>query len=578
MPRPLPVLPLLVALAATLPLLHAEENGGVTVEPTATAPAKETPAQRDARMAWWREAKFGLFIHWGVYAVPAGAYKGNTGYGEWLMYSGRIPVAEYRQFASRFNPVKYDPTAWLRAVKDAGMKYVVITAKHHDGFALFPSQASTWNIAEATPYRQDLLAPLVAAARADGVKIGFYYSQAQDWTNPGGAKAGMAEGGGWDEAQKGSFDTYLSTVAVPQVRELLTRYQPDILWWDTPTWMNAKRADPLVALQTLRPGLITNNRLGGGHGDTETPEQFVPVTGIKGDWETCMTMNDHWGYNAADQNWKSSTELIRKLADICAKGGNFLLNVGPTAEGEIPVASLERLRDLGAWLRINGEAIYGTTGGPFVHLSWGCATRKANKLYLHVFHWPKDGKLRVPLTSGVTSARLLSAPETALAVTQEAERQIISLPATAPDAANSVVVIELAGEPQAMPLASAKATATASVSKPGNGAEKVLDGTGHQRWLTPADTKEATLTLDLGQEQPVAGIGFDEPDVWPRMKQTYRVEAQTGTTWTTLASGTTVGHGEILDVPTITTRSIRITLGAAKGGPGLAEVMVFRPE
>jgi alpha-L-fucosidase len=236
-------------------------------------------------MAWWRQAKFGMFIHWGIYAVPAGTYKGKKirGVGEWIMLRGSIPVADYQAYAKQFNPVKYDPDAWAKLAEEAGMRYMVITAKHHDGFALFPSKASKWNVVDATPYGKDLIGPLAKAARAHGLKFGLYYSQAQDWNNPGGAKWGMKEGQGWDPAHKGSFDTYLKNVAVPQVREILTAYQPDVLWWDTPTWMNSKRAKPLSALLSLRPGIITNNRLGGGYrGDTDTPEQKIPATGLKG--------------------------------------------------------------------------------------------------------------------------------------------------------------------------------------------------------------------------------------------------------------------------------------------------------
>ena len=252
---------------------------GVTVE--AAQPgwvaSRESPTQRDARMRWWREAKFGLFIHWGVYAVPAGKYGDQAGYGEWIMYSAKIPVAEYRGFARRFNPVRYNPAQWARIAKDAGMRYLVITSKHHDGFALFPSDVTEWDIADATPYKKDLLGPLVEAAHREGLKIGFYYSQAQDWNNPGGAKANFKEGDGWDNAHRGDFDAYLKNLSVPQVREILTRYPIDILWWDTPTWMNPDRSAPLAALTALRPGLVTNNRLGKGfRGDTATPEQFVP--------------------------------------------------------------------------------------------------------------------------------------------------------------------------------------------------------------------------------------------------------------------------------------------------------------
>ena len=248
----------------------------------------ETPQQRDARMAWFRAAKFGMFIHCGVYAVPAGTYQGQQipSIGEWIMLNGKIPVAEYRAFARQFNPVKYDPNAWAALAKEAGMKYIVITAKHHDGFALFPSDVTDWDVADATPYKKDLIWALAKATRRQGLKFGTYYSQAQDWTHPGGGKSRHKEGEGWDEAHKGSFDAYLQKIAVPQTHEILTRIKPDILWWDTPAWMTTERAKPLHDLIALRPGLITNNRLGGDFkGDTETPEQHIPATGFKDrDW------------------------------------------------------------------------------------------------------------------------------------------------------------------------------------------------------------------------------------------------------------------------------------------------------
>jgi alpha-L-fucosidase len=436
------------------------------------AEAEETAEQRDHRMAWWRDARFGMFIHWGVYAVPAGTYNGKQidGIGEWIMNRGKIPVAEYREYAKQFNPVKYNADEWVRMAKKAGMKYIVITSKHHDGFALFDSKASDWNVVKATPYGKDLLKPLAEACQKHGLKLGFYYSQAQDWNNPGGAAAG----GHWDKAQDGNMDEYIRKVAVPQVKEILSNYGPiAILWWDTPVDMNKERADMLLPALKLQPGIIWNNRLGGGYkGDTETPEQFVPATGYPGrDWETCMTMNDTWGYKSYDHNWKSTETLLRNLIDIASKGGNYLLNVGPTAEGEIPKEIVERLEGVGQWMAVNGDAIYGTSASPFKKLAWGRCTQKPGKLFLHVFDWPK-GEVIVPTIGGLIPANaVLDRPEHELVVpglknkvtkaylladreqkplTTRATDQGVSvyMPTEAPDKIATVVVLEIEGQPQ----------------------------------------------------------------------------------------------------------------------------------
>lgn len=414
------------------------------------APATETKEARDARMGWWREAKFGMFIHWGVYAVPAGTYKGKQieKIGEWIMRNAEIPVAEYRGFAKEFNPVKYDPDQWAALAKDAGMRYMVITAKHHDGFALFDSKVTDWDMVDATPYGKDLIKPLAAAARKQGLKFGLYYSEAQDWTHPGGAKRKFKDGEGWDPAHKGSFDDYLAKIAAPQVREILTAYQPDILWWDTPFMMTAERAAPLQALLALKPGIITNNRLGGGYrGDTETPEQHIPPTGFGDrDWETCMTLNDTWGFKSYDHNWKSTETIIRNLVDIVSKGGNYLLNVGPTAEGLIPEESVKRLREVGRWMAVNGESIHGTQANPFPKpLEWGRVTRKPGKLYLHVFQWPADGQLTLPVKIGGGKARLLAKSEQAIEVASNVDGVTLKLPAVAPDPIDSVIALEYSG-------------------------------------------------------------------------------------------------------------------------------------
>lgn len=421
----------------------------------AVGASTETKAERDARMKWWHEAKFGMFIHWGVYSVPAGYYQGKPvgGVGEWIMNEAKIPVADYHSFAAQFNPTQYNPEAWVRLAKEAGMKYIVITSKHHDGFAMFDSKASDWNVVRSSPYGKDLLKPLAAACKKYGMRLGFYYSQAQDWNNPGGG----AYKPKWDKAQEGDFDRYLDQVALPQLKEILSNYGPvSVLWFDTPVQMTPERVTRFAPVLKLQPNIIVNNRLGGGFkGDTETPEQHIPATGYPGrDWETCMTLNNTWGFKKDDNNWKSDETLIRNLVDIASKGGNYLLNVGPTSEGMIPGPSIERLKAVGKWMRTNGEAIYDTTASPFKTLSWGRCTVKANgnggaetTLYLHVFEWPSDNQLHIPgLKNTIRSARLLGG-KGALKTSVDTDGVTVQVPSTAPDAISSTVVLKIQGTP-----------------------------------------------------------------------------------------------------------------------------------
>lgn len=435
-----------------LAVLAAPQSAWPEAAQAVVSPKVETIKEHDARMAWWREAKFGLFIHWGIYSVPAGRWQGKEvpGIGEWIMHNARIPAADYAHFAASFNPVKFDADAWARMAKNAGMKYVVITAKHHDGFAMFGSKVTRYNVVDATPFHRDVIKELGDAVRRAGLRFGVYYSQAQDWHHPGGA----AYGGHWDKAQDGNMDDYLRDIAVPQVRELLTRYGPlSVLWWDTPADMTKERAAPFQPLLDLAPGIITNDRLGGAFaGDTGTPEQEIPATGTPGrDWETCMTMNDTWGFKTDDHNWKPASTLIRNLVDIVSKGGNYLLNVGPTPEGIIPEESVRRLGEVGAWMRANGEAIYGAGPSPFRRLPWGRCTTKPGLLYLHVFDWPK-GTLDIPgLKNHVKKVWLLTDSGTLLKVAKSVNGWTITLPAAAPDPIASVVVVAIEGAPDVEP-------------------------------------------------------------------------------------------------------------------------------
>ncbi|PTR01546.1 alpha-L-fucosidase [Mucilaginibacter yixingensis] len=438
--------------------------------------AQSKQLNRDERMKWWREARFGMFIHWGDYAAWGGVYRGHevAHGGEWIMNRGKIPVAEYQAKAKTFNPVKYDPDAWVRMAKEAGMKYIVITAKHHDGFAMFKSSASKWNIADATTYGKDVLKPLAAACKKYGIKLGFYYSQAQDWNNPGGAVARKPANDGWanpDSARidaytaehAGHWDPYQTTstmgqyidrVAVPQVKELLTNYgDVAVLWWDTPTGMTDEYAQKLQDVLKLQPNIITNDRLKRPNfaGDYKTPEQKIPnLSELDGkDWETCMTMNGTWGYKSYDNKWKSPETLIHNLIDIASKGGNYLLNVGPDAMGQFPEGSIKGLKAIGDWMKVNSEAIYATQASPLKVLEWGRCTRRTingnTTLYLSVFNWPADGKLIVPdVKAQINSVSLLQGGAK-LRTDATAEGLVINVPQKAPDAIATVIKVEVKG-------------------------------------------------------------------------------------------------------------------------------------
>lgn len=413
-----------ISCAAIQERSQTRDEAKITTAPPPGTPADvapivwETKPQHDARMKWWREARFGMFIHWGLYCVAGGVWNGEPakGAGEWIENNLKIPVASYAAMAKRFDPIKFNAEQWVLAAKNAGMQYMVITAKHHEGFAMFHTYTDGYNIYDATPFHRDPLAELAAACKKHGMKLGFYYSESQDWHHPGGT---ALHGGHWDPAQDGSMDEYLKTIAVPQVRELLTNYgDVAVIWWDTPAEMTHERAAEFLPLYSLQPPLITNNRLIHGDpkipGDYETPEQYIPATGFPGrDWETCMTMNGTWGYKSFDNNWKSTQTLVHNLVDIASKGGNYLLNVGPTSEGVFPDASIQRLKQIGDWMKTNGIAIHDTTASLFRHYTWdGRATVRGNTLFIHVFKWPKNGIRIEGLISKIEDAKILGSSET----------------------------------------------------------------------------------------------------------------------------------------------------------------------
>lgn len=412
--------------------------------------ASELAQDRDARMKWWREAKFGMFVHWGIYSVVGGQYKGQDlpNSAEWMMNRGKVPIAEYEKYAAAFNPTKFDADEFVGRAKRAGMKYLVITAKHHDGFSMFGSKATDYNVVDATPFGRDIMKELADACGRQGIRFGFYYSQCQDWHHPGGM------GNHWDKTiDRVTFDEYVTEKAAPEVQQLLTEYGPiSIFWWDTPRKMSQESFDALHSSTKLQKGVITNDRLGKDHpGDHKTFERNIPAQGPKDqDWEVCMPISGSWGYKIGDNSFKSSETLIHNLIDIASKGGNYLLNVSPTGEGTLLPPAIERLEVIGKWMDVNSESIYGTSASPLGKLDWGRCTMKpegdSTLLYLHVFDWPADEKLLVPgLNSEIQSASLLGGSDS-LATEATENGIVVSLPADPTNQYASVIKLKIDGK------------------------------------------------------------------------------------------------------------------------------------
>lgn len=409
----------------------------------------------EERMEWWTDARFGMFIHWGIYSVPAGFYKGKPqkNSAEWIMNRGQIPVAEYAKFAELFNPTLFDAKEFVGLAKEAGMKYMVITAKHHDGFAMFHSKCNPFNVVDATPFGRDVMKELADECAKQGIKFGFYYSQAQDWSHPGGL------GNNWDKTmQRVSSDAYVMEKALPEVNQLLTDYGDiAIFWWDTPREMSKEVVDSLFYVTTdLQPAIITNDRLGDEYpGDHKTYERHMPKKKPEDKyWELCQPVSGSWGYRSDDQNFKSLETLIGNLANAASLGGNYLLNVSPTCLGTLSPKAVERMKGIGAWMELNSEAIYGTEASPCSKVDWGYITMKQadgkTKLYLHVFDW-EAGIITVPIRNKSVKATLLTSSSKKYKTKSGEEGLTVQLSGSAPDDINSVIVLELAQAPDAIP-------------------------------------------------------------------------------------------------------------------------------
>ncbi|HZM05701.1 MAG TPA: alpha-L-fucosidase [Candidatus Saccharimonadales bacterium] len=394
---------------------------------------------------WFRDAKFGIFMHWGLYSQLGNEWNGKSYYGsgEWLMNRAKIPADQYARIAEAFNPTNFHAEEWARLVKDSGARYLVITAKHHEGFAMFGSKASPFNIVDATPYHHDPMKDLASACRRDGLRFGFYYSQFLDWHEPNGG------GNTWDfRKQAKNYQTYYADKSIPQIKELLSNYGPlDIIWFDMPGGLN--RDETLAFMEDVRrlqPGCLISSRVGHDLGDfRDFGDSELPPHTTDGPWEALFTHNDSWGYARNDLDFKTPREIVRLLASIAARGGNLILNVGPDGTGRIPELSQRYLRDVGQWLRLYGDSIYGTTQSPMPDQPWGVATLKTNRLYLHVFERPRNGLLIVPQFEAAPLSATLVANGQKLPAARNGEDLTVTLPPELPDNRDTVVAVDFKG-------------------------------------------------------------------------------------------------------------------------------------
>lgn len=414
----------------------------------------------DKRMEWFRDAKYGMFIHWGLYSILAGEWNGGdySSAAEWIMRNAQIPLAEYRKLAGQFDPIHFNADDWVDRAVEYGAKYLCFTAKHHDGFAMFDSKVSDYNIMH-TPFGRDVVKELSEACAKRGIVFCVYYSQMQDWEDPN------ADGNTWDfDPAKKDFKVYFENKVKPQVKELLTGYgQIGMIWFDTPYEMPVELCRELREwVLSIQPDCIINGRIGYGLGDyRQMGDNDIPVLGYHGDWETPMTLNNTWGFARSDERWKAPRVIMKMLVDVAGKGGNLLLNVGPDAHGDIPAGGDRVMRTIGSWLKINGESIYGTRRTidfPY-QIRWGGITSKGNTLYFHVMN-PGEITHQVRICNLETKVKRVYLLETGeelqffqtYELARDEYRFRIITQGKINDPLDTVIAVELEGEPKAHSL------------------------------------------------------------------------------------------------------------------------------
>jgi len=411
-------------------------------------------ADQAKRGQLFSEGNYAMFIHWGLYSHLGNQVGDKTyyGIGEWIMHPrmAGIPVADYKKLAGQFNPTKFNALEIAKLAKDAGMKYIIITSKHHDGFAMYHSKVNAFNIVDATPFKRDPMKELAQACQTVGIGFGFYYSHNQDWIFPGGSGGPKVD----DNGNPATFDDYFVKKCLPQVKEITSEYGPiELVWFDTPGKMPKKYVQQLVdVVRKNQPDALVSGRAGHGLGDYQTlGDMEVPHENVEGLWEAVDTTNDSWAYAWYDEYWKTPKDILERVIACVARGGTYMLNIGPRGDGSVPERAARSLHGAGTWIKQYPQVVYGTEASPWKHaLPWGDVTVKGRKMFLSVFDWPAKGELFLPgLKTGILSARLLSGKEASPIKYQSVDGWVrFRLPARAPESLVSVIELELAAFPQ----------------------------------------------------------------------------------------------------------------------------------
>jgi alpha-L-fucosidase len=521
----------------------------------------------DGRIEWWQDARFGLFIHWGPVSLKGteigwsrkGERRGRKG-------TGTIPVEEYDNLYKRFNPVEFDAREWIAMAKEAGMKYLVFTTKHHDGFSMFDTALSDYKITNS-PFQRDVVAELAEACHEAGIKLGFYYSQ-PDWYHPD-----------YRTENHAAYIEYLHG----QVRELCTSYgQVDIIWFDG---LGGKSEDwdskNLIAMiRELQPHAIVNNRAG-VPADFDTPEQRIGRFETERAWESCITIGDQWAWKPKD-NVKPLAKCIEILVRCVGGGGNLLFNVGPMPTGAIEKRQADRLKEMGAWLERCGEAVYETRGGPFVPGPWGASTHRGKKVYVHILDWSTEPVILPPIGNKIVESSILTGGK--VKVVQTDERIEISVPPSSRKEIDTIVVLELDGPASDIApvrltsgsLAAGKKAAASNVfhNQKAYGADKAFDDDPGTRWATNSGVKEAWLEVDLGSEETIASVYLSEE--YDRV-QAFELQRKDGDLWSAFFKGRKIGKELTVEFTPVTARKVRLLITAATEGPTIKEFRLFPP-